>query len=455
MSRFSTSVESEATVAPSSFSRLETTFCRNFTCCGKSLDDLHDLLQHYEECHVKFEDDDMASVTEDDMSSSSSSASSSSQPPSPKPTSGELKRKANASVDAYGDNTSAFDTAVMRSPNPSSSGSSTSKGKGKKRSFGQYSSSNPNTNPAVHQSLRRALMDGGIGRGSTGAGRQPSIYSANSPFSTPGSSMPGTPAGDDSEMFGSGPNGASAFSALNIRSNSEDHHLPSCAPPNLFFPTTTTTAVTAPSSKSQKISINTNASSSGKEGSISSPSSPAPSSPVVSAASIINAAGLHVEKPFKCQAPGCDKAYKQANGLKYHRLHGQCNQNNIPLQSKSGAIITNVGSTPSSHKSLKAQSSSSSSGSGSPSPTLSIRLPINVSPSLSSSPIASPIMSRQTSVSPSINSGAFADPMLNTPNSSAPPSPALANGDLPNPPNPQSEKIYICQVSLYDLTLSF
>lgn len=30
-------------------------------------------------------------------------------------------------------------------------------------------------------------------------------------------------------------------------------------------------------------------------------------------------------KPFKCPVPGCDKAYKQQNGLKYHRLHGNCN----------------------------------------------------------------------------------------------------------------------------------
>lgn len=30
-------------------------------------------------------------------------------------------------------------------------------------------------------------------------------------------------------------------------------------------------------------------------------------------------------KPFKCPTPGCNKQYLQANGLKYHRLHGQCN----------------------------------------------------------------------------------------------------------------------------------
>lgn len=31
--------------------RIETTFCRDFTCCGYHFDDLHDLLQHYEEVH--------------------------------------------------------------------------------------------------------------------------------------------------------------------------------------------------------------------------------------------------------------------------------------------------------------------------------------------------------------------------------------------------------------------
>ncbi|KAJ2760508.1 Transcriptional regulator of ribosomal biogenesis proteins, partial [Coemansia nantahalensis] len=37
---------------------LEASFCRDFSCCGLILNDLHDLLQHYEESHVRFEDDD-------------------------------------------------------------------------------------------------------------------------------------------------------------------------------------------------------------------------------------------------------------------------------------------------------------------------------------------------------------------------------------------------------------
>lgn len=30
------------------------------------------------------------------------------------------------------------------------------------------------------------------------------------------------------------------------------------------------------------------------------------------------------EKPYRCIIPGCDKAYKNPNGLKYHNLHGHC-----------------------------------------------------------------------------------------------------------------------------------
>ncbi|ORX60619.1 hypothetical protein DM01DRAFT_1332745 [Hesseltinella vesiculosa] len=37
---------------------LEEKYCRDFACCGLILDDLHDLLQHYEECHVRVEDED-------------------------------------------------------------------------------------------------------------------------------------------------------------------------------------------------------------------------------------------------------------------------------------------------------------------------------------------------------------------------------------------------------------
>jgi len=314
ISRFSSShasTDSDMTALPSTSlprTKLETTFCRNFKCCGQGLENLHDLLQHYEERHVKFEDDEMpAMVTDDDNSSSSAS---SSQPPSPKTVNAT---KSEAKNDTF-EESSAFDTTIMRS--------SPVKG-GKKRSFGQFS--NGNNNPSVHQSLRRALIDGGVGRGSSKAS---SIYSANSPFSTPGSSIPGTPTLDsegDTGFFGNG-NSVPAFSSLSIRGSGDDHDLPSCAPPNLFFPSSGTSSSatngsTVPPTKRERISsVNSAVSSSALENSLASP-------------------GALGDRPYKCLSPGCDKAYKQMNGLKYHRLHGQCNQNNLPPQQQLSAVV--------------------------------------------------------------------------------------------------------------------
>jgi len=41
---------------------LEHHFCRDFACCGQTLGDLHDLLEHYEECHVRLEEEDRMTV---------------------------------------------------------------------------------------------------------------------------------------------------------------------------------------------------------------------------------------------------------------------------------------------------------------------------------------------------------------------------------------------------------
>ncbi|KAG1324611.1 hypothetical protein G6F62_008998 [Rhizopus arrhizus] len=35
------------------------------------------------------------------------------------------------------------------------------------------------------------------------------------------------------------------------------------------------------------------------------------------------------DKPYKCQIAGCDKAYKNANGLKYHRMHGHSEEDEL------------------------------------------------------------------------------------------------------------------------------
>jgi transcription factor SFP1 len=52
-------------------------------------------------------------------------------------------------------------------------------------------------------------------------------------------------------------------------------------------------------------------------------SSSQPTSP--SSATSLSRPSLLLCKPFRCPKPNCNKSYKQANGLKYHMTHGSCN----------------------------------------------------------------------------------------------------------------------------------
>lgn len=437
ISRFSSShasTDSDMTALPSTSlprTKLETAFCRNYKCCGQGLKDLHDLLQHYEERHVKFEEDDMPAMVTDDGNSASSSSASSSQPPSPKSIDAT---KADVKNDTF-EESSAFDTTVMRS--------SPVKG-GKKRSFGQFS--NGNSNSSVHQSLRRALIDGGVGRGDSS--KASSIYSANSPFSTPGSSIPGTPTMDndrDTGFFGNG-NSIPAFSSLSIRGSGDDHDLPSCAPPNLFFPSSGTSSSTtvgsiAPPTKRERISsVNSAVSSGTLENSLNSP-------------------GALGDRPYKCQSPGCDKAYKQMNGLKYHRLHGQCNQNNIPGQestatdkasgSSDNASASTSASVTNGAAAVAAAIAAAAASSGSDNVKLAnntikaapasasvataattVAAPVNTTANVAPTPLATVISSESDSTSPS---------------SSAPGSPRSSSESIHGEAS-KVDRVYICQV---------
>ena len=352
--RFSSSTDSDATVAGPSSVRLESTFCRNFTCCGKELDDLHDLLQHYEECHVRFEDDDTESmVTDEDMDDASmtTEASASSQhPTAAAPLAGTTDvGMSNSSVDeempsarsrplisSTINNTpmvsttnenleypSAFDTAVMCSPS----------GRGKKRTHGQQaggSSSNP---------LFRALLENG--------GRHPLSMSGtySSPFSSPGTSRAGTPSIDsENEAFLGSTTQPTIFSNLNIRGNAADDQLPSCAPPNLFFPSANVASLQRPVKRE-------------RFGPITTPSTPSTPTTANFSGSSTSAAdnSTSEHRPYKCPAPGCDKAYKQMNGLKYHRLHGHCNQNLRNVNSGNATSSPNTVTTASSTQGSTAQ----------------------------------------------------------------------------------------------------
>ncbi|EPZ32555.1 hypothetical protein ROZALSC1DRAFT_27607 [Rozella allomycis CSF55] len=53
--------------------KMEETFCNNFVCCGQSLPSFHDLLKHYEESHVRIEEDEVPKESSNDSKSSGNS----------------------------------------------------------------------------------------------------------------------------------------------------------------------------------------------------------------------------------------------------------------------------------------------------------------------------------------------------------------------------------------------
>ncbi|KAI7906604.1 uncharacterized protein BX663DRAFT_497058 [Cokeromyces recurvatus] len=222
---------------------LEASFCRDFACCGLVLEDLHDLLQHYEECHVRIESDDGSFFDEEDAWSSPSLSFASlddSVPTSPaaaylsdlynttheeqKQEEVEEKEKEKEKVKSSQETTT---SAVKKTSNHNH----------KKRTYSQYSSSHHHhqTPSALDLLTQSAVKKLAMASSSLNGGDVP------------------TPILTDEEFLAqAGALLASANSIFSIDANNAD-------------------------------------------------------------------------KPYKCPVSGCDKAYKNPNGLKYHNQHGHCN----------------------------------------------------------------------------------------------------------------------------------
>ncbi|KAI8979349.1 hypothetical protein BDF20DRAFT_803488, partial [Mycotypha africana] len=201
---------------------LEASFCRDFACCGLVLNDLHDLLQHYEECHVRLEEDENSLF--DDESDACSIADDCSTTSSVVDSLGDLdaiKKKAAAYLsDLYN-----CTTATSVSPlTPSLHGSQSTSGK--KRTYSQYAGSSPSALDLLTQSAAKKIA--------TLNGDLPTpIFTEEDLLAQAGALL------------------ASANTIFNVDANAD--------------------------------------------------------------------------KPYKCPVHGCDKAYKNPNGLKYHNQHGHCN----------------------------------------------------------------------------------------------------------------------------------
>ncbi|ORX92881.1 hypothetical protein K493DRAFT_316305 [Basidiobolus meristosporus CBS 931.73] len=213
---------------------LEGSFCRDFSCCGLILEDLHDLLQHFEECHVRFETDDAQGLyQEDDWSTSSDSGvTTPSSPVSDPSLAGDFRHEVISLNDVYSEESllqnetfaSAFDNSILRAGQPTKKRMAAETLVTPAKKIAPSYVFDVSTLP---QTFSEEELFTGI----------PSIYS------------PDFVAGVDDLLQAA----AGVVPVENVE------------------------VKTAPA-----------------------------------------------EKPYKCPVPGCEKSYKNANGLKYHKLHGHC-----------------------------------------------------------------------------------------------------------------------------------
>ncbi|KAG6819015.1 hypothetical protein H0H93_016350, partial [Arthromyces matolae] len=319
-------------------------YCRNYNCCGHNLPDLHALLEHFEEVHVKvdpsasasitipfnpqplppFEPDDMELELDLDNNTHPRSSPSSSSSPPHTPNHPTILAHFNP----------AYPQFQVQSPYTSAQSS-------------PYTSQPPSpgsAHPQIH-------FPGGTHPNHVMAHPE-EVFNAYARFSADYSShMPGTQFNNSGGDEIPAPQNPYIQQPTPQQSTSPGQQ---CIPPALLFsstnPSTSSSPNSPPSQQQQqqqqqpanklKLKVRgasgsststppTPSSSTGltpfsSNNATSSVSHTAPSTPT-SHTPLPAAPSLLLSKPFRCPKPNCNKSYKQANGLKYHMTHGSCN----------------------------------------------------------------------------------------------------------------------------------
>ncbi|KAJ7086469.1 hypothetical protein B0H15DRAFT_844862 [Mycena belliarum] len=296
--------------------------CRNYTCCGIHLPDLHALLEHFEEVHIIVVDRSQPphiQIPFNPQMNPPESAPGTPQPPQHQPQYSTPFDTDDMDLGLdYSDasppppSTAPTSTVTSRAPSPSPSATSS----GPQR-------------PALNISLNAGFPFREGMHTPLSAARQPAPFSAyaryNAEYNSPGGVTPQDVAEYTSDsnaiapalVFATGEElqGESAPSASTsavspppapTKASKTKRHPPS--PPVASPASTTPSRVSTPTS--------THA-----------PTLPTPPIPAAAATTAATAGPsiLLPHKPFRCPKPNCSKSYKQANGLKYHMTHGSCN----------------------------------------------------------------------------------------------------------------------------------
>ncbi|KAG9322527.1 hypothetical protein KVV02_003039 [Mortierella alpina] len=243
---------------------LEANYCSNFSCCGLTLGDLHALLQHYEESHVRFEEDDdnghpvPAGFVDDDGWSTSSETAAQAE---------FSKASKKRDLSAY---STSFDTHSPMAKKFSNFPTTAATTAG-----ASSSSIKPNANSAA------AVTAAAI------------LNSRNSAHEKSGeSSFTGANAKSQEELLSS----VTGYLEQAIQQGL----LPDVG--EVGSAAYLLAAEDLVKKREELVSIMESISKSGSTG---------------------------VDKPYRCTVNGCDKAYKNPNGLKYHNQHGHCSASGL------------------------------------------------------------------------------------------------------------------------------
>lgn len=291
--------------------------CRNYTCCGLHLTDLHALLEHFEEVHII---------------ASAAAAPHIGVPFNPQPSQQQQAQQSyfpppqqQQQQQAYPTPFDPDDMDLDSAPAPSESSSPRSGSGGSTppdtpvstplEAYGQYSYANPYSSPPspapfsakphlgpLHTSFygfpntapaSANPAHDGMRTNDTAAGAScvpPALlFSANPPS-----------AASSSTMTADQQNPASASSTASAPNQQQQQQQQQPPPPTVPRPVVRANALAPPPAGE-------------------------PSTSTVKANSVANVLSTISSKPFKCPKPNCNKSYKQANGLKYHMTHGSCN----------------------------------------------------------------------------------------------------------------------------------
>ncbi|KAI9204880.1 uncharacterized protein BJ171DRAFT_474711 [Polychytrium aggregatum] len=301
-------------------------YCKDYTCCGLNLENLHDLVQHYEDCHLRPEeyhpdDDELPFVIDDDADMDMASSSSTHTHTNPLATS--LSRHHRHPLSPQSNRhahrnhpTSINPTAIYAD---SSTQSSQSNPSDRKRLASSYKAT-----PRMQKKNRFDDMvcdDAPTLLPPTFDG--PTAYIAD-------------PDVEDIEMSGTSPTTSTAppttVSGLSDASHlSMVHYEVKLHDHNPGSGMDSSSSMGGDSSSIQTMPFQTTAPMPEYAPSIETPApapAPAPTSPVSS--DIENEEVSKDDRPHKCKIAGCTKAYKNPGGLKYHMQHGHCEDTGDP-----------------------------------------------------------------------------------------------------------------------------